>query len=244
MLFLADVEDRRYFTAETPPTLAADLAAFDGLLAKHCASGTFGSRQRAATRARAAALLALLGSLLALLECALTPGAKAERGEAPLPAVGVFAVSSRGSRASAAGDAAPVFAKSERTSAAKDSGGDADELVAAAARLRVQQPALTRDLLARLLKKCSRAPLLKKASKCSAVLDASEAAVQAEAQRSRRSCGGGGASPGGSPGEAAGEGAAACASFFNLVHEAVNLGGKFSVVRLLELQQSARRWTG
>ena len=43
--------------------------------------------------------------------------------------------------------------------------------------------------------------------------------------------------------DADGHGAAACTQFVGLVSEALQLGGKFSVVRILELQQSARRWS-
>ena len=55
MLFLSDLHDRAHFTPETPPTLAADLDAFDGLMARHCGASTTYANNHGCRRAAAVA---------------------------------------------------------------------------------------------------------------------------------------------------------------------------------------------
>ena len=90
------------------------------------------------------------------------------------------------------------------------------------------EPGLTRDVFARLLKKCRTVPSLR-GRKLNSVLDASEAAARkAHAASSPLSA----------------EATAASSAFFGLVGEALLLGRKFTMMRLLELQGSAtRRWS-
>ena len=260
MLFLSDLHDRAHFTPETPPTLAADLDAFDGLMARHCGASTTYGRNRAAARARAAALHRLLSQVLAFLETVLTPGSELAVYKAPVKADADAAVFTRSLQARASGEL---------------SSSTGDPIVDAAARLRLQQPSLTRELLGQLLKKCSKEghqksvglqKLLKGKGRVEIILDQCDAAVQAELGgvvlasvgehggkkerplERRPSLGGGGstamaslhpAAAGSGSKEDVQEGQAACAHFFSLVAEAIELGNKFSVVRLLELQQSA-----
>lgn len=169
-------------TAQTPAELSRDLAIFDALLEKHCATGPFASRHKAATKVRAAALLQLLARLQELLATVLC-------------------------------------------GFGGEDGWSTDAVVAQAAALCAAQPGLTRELLARLLAKC-RVPQLR-GRKAAAVLDACEAAAKraSVAQRADE------------------ESIAACGRFFATTAEAARLGPRrFSILKLLELQQSARRW--
>ena len=168
----------------------------------------------------------MLHDILSLLETILTPGQSTERPkDAATPPVAVFTISNRARRDS--GD--PADSLDRKADSSKIA--EADEVVAAAARLRNEQPSLTRDVLARLLKKCAKAPAMR-SRKLPAVLEASETATVAATRPRGHS---------GSVQDA--EGPAACAHFFALVAEALQLGRQFSMVRLLELQQSARRWS-
>ena len=128
---------------------------------------------------------------------------------------------------------------------------DVEALVALATQLWARQPALTRDILGRLLGKCQ-VPQLR-GKKGNALLDACEAGVKrAAAAKKERHEQGRRASASGSKHQLAAvpqdvaeaEECRACERFFNTVAEALRMGRKqFTVLRLLELQGSAtRRW--
>lgn len=103
---------------------------------------------------------------------------------------------------------------------------ETDAIMAVATELWMKQHALTRPVLARLLSKC-RVPATR-GRRATALLDACEA-------RGRQA---------GSMQADAADAASACAHFFATVAEALQMGRrKFTIVRLIELQQSAtRRW--
>lgn len=64
-------------SAATPAAVARDLAVFGALLGEHCSSGPFASRDKAASRVRAAAVLSQLNALHGLLLTALCPASGA-----------------------------------------------------------------------------------------------------------------------------------------------------------------------
>ena len=220
MLFVADAP----FTAATPAILAADLASFDGLLGRNCASGPFASRHKVEARARASALLQLLHSLLDVLTRVLTP--------ADMPAHEPrWGVGFRVAAPRAAADANVVAPAVEAPAAAVDVEGLRGSLTQLLAQHR---PALTRDMVVRLLSKCKGVASLK-GRRTTALVDACDAA---SARLSVASSGGGTPRPGH---EADAE---ACNHFWSVVDESLQLGRRFSVIRLIDLQQSAtRRWT-
>ena len=128
----------------------------------------------------------------------------------------------------AGAEAVIVFAKSARKEAVPSSEAEeAGSLTAAATRFWRGEPGLTRDIFSRLLRKCKVAGL--RGRRLASVLETSEAAArQAHAAASAQEA----------------EAASASSHFFGLVSEAIGLGRKFSMMRLLELQQSAtRRWS-
>ena len=173
-------------TAATPVVLAADLKVFEGLLSKHCASGPFASRHRAAAAFKAKALHRVLVHLCEMLET-------------------IF-----GSARSKA-DAPPEPATPEA-------------LLAAVVELRARQPALTREILLRLLRKCKTAQL--RGRRAASVLDASEASVRQAAPQDH-------------------DAMQACSNLCATIKEALQLklGQKFSMIRLLEtLGTGTRRW--
>ena len=260
-------------TPGTPALLSADLVILERLLATHCAAGPFASRIKAATRVRANALLALLGSLRDLLAQALTPGATAT---ASMPNAREVMV--RGGAAGAGGGdggGGGGFSRTARqgmqpAASGGDSGGgggggcggcafDVDSFVEFTVQLWSQQPLVTREVLGRLIGKCGKAEPKLRGRKGTAVLDACEAVL---ARRRAKEVGGTSAaarsksaadpatpSSKSTPQDAEkGEAAGATERFWRAVAVGLQLrqqlgkSNRISVLQLLELSDSRRRW--
>ena len=102
-----------------------------------------------------------------------------------------------------------------------------EEVVAATSRLWAAQPVLERELLSRLLAKCRGVASLR-GRRVASVLDAAEATCPRNGRSTMAT--------------AEEEAAAACAHFVEVVQQAMQVPrGKFSIARLLDLQQAGAR---
>lgn len=205
---------QRPFTTDTPAVLKQDLEIFGGLLPKHCSTGPFASRNKAQARLRAEWLLSVLRKIGELLQQLLLPPSTAETSQAD---------------------------------------GERDTLGELAFQLCIQAPSCTRNVLVRLLTRCQRAELRgsRFSKRRASVLYAHERASVGFPPSHKRSSSIRRASRDGNvrltnsmnrdSNVGANETLKEPPNFFATVEQALQLGRRFSIRRLLELQHSASR---